>query len=282
MLQYLLRETSSRYPGYGRSCARSQSVDAITGDALDGASGLAQSHVQATAGHRVPVGGLVAVPSASLFAGSLEHDARTAQGEVLRTESPGFTQGYHGWKAGLSLGTEDWLSGSGRLCWRPHLRAEWERLMDEGPEMLAVRKADRAGVLSFESEERVAGLPGEALRLDLGAELRGGSDAWGVGVGYSGAWTDGAPEHAVQARFSLRFRARSADSVRRLAGVSGGPSGRATGVRRGTRKSSRRMAATSFGQRNASHLGPALSRAISSAAARKRSFGFIPQRRVRG
>ena len=190
---------------WGRSRARSQSVDVLTGDVLDGASGLVQSQLQATAGHRVAAGPLVAVPSVSLFVGSLEHGARTAYGAVLRTEAPGFTQGYHGWKAGLTLGTEDWLSGSGRLRWRPHLRAEWERLTDEGPETLAVRKADRAGVLSFESEERVAGLPREALRLDLGAELRGGSDAWGVGFGYSGAWTDGAPEHGVQARLSLRF-----------------------------------------------------------------------------
>ena len=190
---------------WGRSHARSQSVDTITGDALGGVSGLAQSHVQATVGHRVPVGGLVAVPSLSLFAGSLDHGARMAQGAALRTEAPGFTQGYHGWKAGLSLGTEDWLSGSGSLRWRPHLRAEWERLTDEGPETLAVRKADRAGVLSFVSEERVLGLPGEALRLDLGAEFQGSSDVWGVRLGYSGAWTSGETDHGVQARFSLRF-----------------------------------------------------------------------------
>ena len=190
---------------WGRSEARSQSVDVITGDILDGASGMVQSHVQARAGHRVSVGGWVAVPSVSLFAGSLEHDARTARSAVLRTEAPGFTQGYHGWKAGLALGTEDWLDGAGALRWRPHLRADYERTTDEGPETLMVRKADRAGVLSFESEERVERLPRETLRLDLGAELRGGSDAWGVGVGLSSAWTDGAPEHGVQARFSLRF-----------------------------------------------------------------------------
>ena len=164
-----------------------------------------QSHAQATAGHRVAAGPLVAVPSLSLFAGSLEHGARTAHGAVLRTKAPGFTQGYQGWKGGLSLGTEDWLDGAGALRWRPHLRADYERTTDEGPETLMVHKADRAEVLSFESEERVAGLPREALRLDLGAELRGGSDAWGVGVGLSGAWTDGETEHGVQARFSLRF-----------------------------------------------------------------------------
>ena len=191
---------------YGRSRTRSRSVDTLTGGVLDGVSGLAQSHVQATAGHRVSAGPLVAVPSLSLFAGSLEHDARTARSAVLRTEAPGFTQGYHGWKVGLSLGTKDWLSGSGRLRWRPHLRAEWERLTDEEPETLPVRKAGRAGVLSFVSEERVAGLPHEVLRLDLGAELRGGSDdAWGVGFGYTGARTDGETEHGVQASFALRF-----------------------------------------------------------------------------
>ena len=190
---------------WGRSRARSQSVDAVTGDILDGASGLVQSHVQAKAGHRVSVGGWAAVPSVSLFAGSLEHGARTAHGAVMRTDTPGFTQSYHGWKAGLALGTEDWLDGAGALRWRPHLRADYERTTDEGPETLMVRKADRAGVLSFESEERVERLPRETLRLDLGAEFRGGSDAWGVGVGLSSAWTDGAPEHGVQARFSLRF-----------------------------------------------------------------------------
>ena len=78
-------------------------------------------------------------------------------------------------------------------------------MADEVPEMLSVRKADRGGVLSFVSEERVAGLPGEALRLDLGAEFRGGSDTWGVRLGYSGARTDGETKHGVQARFSLRF-----------------------------------------------------------------------------
>ena len=190
---------------WGRSEARSQTLDVLSGGVLDGTSGMAQNHAQATAGHRVSAGPLVAVPSLSLFAGSLEHDARTAHGAVLRTEAPGFTQGYHGWKAGLTLGTEDWLDGAGSLRWRPHLRADYERTTDEGPKTLMVRKADRAGVLSFESEERVAGLPREALCPDLEAELRSGSDAWGVRLGYSGARTDGAPEHGVQARFSLRF-----------------------------------------------------------------------------
>ena len=44
-------------------------------------------------------------------AAALKHGARTARGAVLRTEATGFMQGYHGRKAGLTLGTEDRLSG---------------------------------------------------------------------------------------------------------------------------------------------------------------------------
>ena len=68
-----------------------------------------------------------------------------------------------------------------------------------------VGKADRAGVLSFVSEERVARLPEETLRLDLGAEFRGDTEAWGVRLGYSGARTGGETDHGVRARATLRF-----------------------------------------------------------------------------
>ncbi len=189
----------------GRSSARSIDIDAFSGDMLDGLFDTSQAHAEATAGYRFSAGGLFVAPSISGFAGTLSHDAHTAQGRVVLAELPSFTQRYSGWRAGLELGTEDWRPATSGLRWRPHLRAEWEHASTTGPSTVKARKSDRAGVLSFVVDEHLAGLASEVARVHLGAELQGDSDAWGLTLGLSSEWLDGRSLQAAHARFTLRF-----------------------------------------------------------------------------
>jgi len=169
-----------------------------------GEAAVTQTHLEARAGRTLSLGGLSVTSSVSLHAGQQDHAGRRTTSGVLDAQVPGFVQDYRG--ADLRLdATGDWREGSSSLRWRPSLRLFASHTVTDGPQTLRVQKQDREDVLSFVMDERVAGLPEHSYGLGLGAELTGASKAWSLRLGYAGEWNDGAPSHAVQARFGLRF-----------------------------------------------------------------------------
>ena len=158
---------------------------------------------QADLGTRMDVGGMSFDPTFSLFAGSLDRQGYTAESAVLRSEVPGFTQHYEGWKAHVSLAPEEWL-GSGSVRWLPELSLATARTSTDGPGALSVRQADRAGALSFSTPASAQALPQTIHALGTAVSIAKAED-WKLRGGYVAMMADGEVVHAAVARFKLRF-----------------------------------------------------------------------------
>ena len=174
------------------------------GGVLGGGFDLAQDHARARAGVRLELGGLRATPSVALFSGSLRQGAYTAHGGALRAEVPGISQRYRGWKARLDLAPSGWREGPGALRWQPGAHLSATRTRTRGPAWLDVPQSDRAGVLSFASRARVAGLPRTVHGFGASLAVKR-SDTWRFRAGYAGMVVDGEPVHAVVAGLKVRF-----------------------------------------------------------------------------
>ena len=149
------------------------------------------------------VGGMSFDPTFSLFAGSLDRQGYTAESAVLRSEVPGFTQHYEGWKAHVSLAPEEWL-GTGSVRWLPELSLATARTSTDGPGALSVRQADRAGALSFSTPASAQALPQTIHALGTAVSIAKAED-WKLRGGYVAMMADGEVVHAAVARFKLRF-----------------------------------------------------------------------------
>ena len=170
---------------------------------LSGAFGMRHERASADVGARLGLGGLRVDPSLSLFAGSLDQAAYTAESAALRSEIPALSQRYDGWKARVALAPEDWL-GTGSVRWRPALSLATARSSTDGPDGLQVRQADKAGVLSFATSARAQDLPQttHAIGASLSVAQAGN---WKLRGGYVAMTADGEPVHAAVARFRLHF-----------------------------------------------------------------------------
>ena len=189
---------------HGRYRAKSIFDNPVSGGALGGEFGLAQSQIKARAGIRLGLGTLRTTPSFSLFSGSLRQSAYTAQSATLRAEVPSISQRYQGWKAGLNLSPADWVEGPRAFRWRPALHLSSTRTHTTTPAGLNVLQSDKAGVLSFSSRARARGLP--RMVHSLGASVTAmQSDTWRLRVGYAGMVVDGEPIQAALARLHVRF-----------------------------------------------------------------------------
>jgi len=177
--------------------------DALGGHFL-GNLAVSQTHVEARAGRILPLETVSVIPSISLFAGTQHHIGHTTSSGTLEAAVPSFTQGYRGMGGRIDV-VGDWREEQVSFHWRPELRLSVLQTVTGGPKVVRVRKSDRAGVLSFVSEERVGKLPGTEYRLGLGAEFRGASNAWRARFGYAGEWADGEVSHAAEAVFILKF-----------------------------------------------------------------------------
>ena len=170
---------------------------------LSGTFGLRHDRAQAEVGTHLGFGGVSLDPTLSLYAGTLDRDAYTADSGALRSEIPAFTQRYEGWKAGVSLSPQEWL-GSGPVRWLPELSLATARTSTEGPGALSVRQADRAGALSFTTPARAEALPQTVHALGTAVSIAKSED-WKLRGGYVAMMADGELVHAAVARFKLRF-----------------------------------------------------------------------------
>ena len=170
---------------------------------LSGTFGLRHDRAQAEAGTHLGFGGMSLDPTLSLYAGTLDRDAYTADSGALRSEIPAFTQRYEGWKAGVSLSPQEWL-GAGAVRWLPELSLATARTSTEGPGALSVRQADRAGALSFSTPARAQALPQTVHALGTAVSIAKAED-WKLRGGYVAMMADGELVHAAVARFKLRF-----------------------------------------------------------------------------
>ena len=197
----LFADTSLSHGSYrAGSVIENPAADGVLGGGFD----LAQDHARARAGVRLELGGLRATPSVALFSGSLRQGAYTAHGGALRAEVPGISQRYRGWKARLDLAPSGWREGPGVLRWRPGVHLSATRTRTRGPAWLDVAQSDRAGVLSFASRARVAGLPRTVHGFGASLAVKR-SDTWRFRAGYAGMVVDGEPVHAVVAGLRVRF-----------------------------------------------------------------------------
>ena len=170
---------------------------------LSGTFGIRHEQARADIGARLGIGGLRLEPSLSLYTGSLDQEAYTAQSAVLRSEIPALSQRYDGWKARIGLAPEEWLE-AGSLRWRPELNLAAARTSTDGPDSLRVRQSDRAGVLGFSTPASVQELPQTIYALGTGASVAQGEN-WKLRGGYLAMTADGELIHAAVARFRLRF-----------------------------------------------------------------------------
>ena len=189
---------------HGAYVARSLFDNPVAGGALEGELDLAHDHVKIEAGMRLGLGGVRAVPSFSLFSGSLHQGAHSARSATLRADVPGFSQRYRGWKAGLHLAPAGWLDGPRSMRWLPSLHASTMHTRTTGPASLDLRQSDRAGVLSFTSRAGTLGMPRTVHSIGASVSAMR-SEAWRLRVGYAGMMVDGETDHAVLARLQVGF-----------------------------------------------------------------------------
>ena len=176
----------------------------VVNSALKGSFNMTNTHAQFTGGAKLEFGGVRVSPSASLFLGSLEQASHSAEGPVMRADVPEISQRYSGWKLGMNLTSSDWLKNSGNLSWRPSLHFSTMQTNTSGPSSLSVIQSDRVGALSFANQAGVRGMPSAVHALGVSSIIKQSKNSR-LNVGYFGAEVDGERDHAVLARYQLRF-----------------------------------------------------------------------------
>ena len=157
-----------------------------------------------TGGAKLEFGGVRVTPSASLFWGSLEQAAHSAEGPVMRADVPEISQRYSGWKLGTNLTSSDWLKSSGNLSWRPSLHFSTMHTKMSGPSSLSVMQSDRVGALSFANQAGVRQMPSAIHALGASTIIKQSKNSR-FNVGYFGTEVDGKRDHVVLTRYQLRF-----------------------------------------------------------------------------
>ena len=176
----------------------------VVNSALKGSFNMTNTHAQFTGGAKLEFGGVRVAPSASLFLGSLEQASHSAEGPVMRADVPEISQRYSGWKLGMNLTSSDWLKNSGNLSWRPSLHFSTMQTNTSGPSSLSVIQSDRVGALSFANQASVRGMPSAVHALGVSTIIKQSKNSR-FNVGYFGSEVDGERDHAVLARYQLRF-----------------------------------------------------------------------------
>ena len=176
----------------------------VVNSALKGSFNMTNTHAQFTGGAKLEFGGVRVAPSASLFLGSLEQASHSAEGPVMRADVPEISQRYSGWKLGMNLTSSDWLKNSGNLSWRPSLHFSTMQTNTSGPSSLSVIQSDRVGALSFANQAGVRGMPSAVHALGVSTIIKQSKNSR-FNVGYFGSEVDGERDHAVLARYQLRF-----------------------------------------------------------------------------
>ena len=176
----------------------------VVNSALKGSFNMTNTHAQFTGGAKLEFGGVRVSPSASLFWGSLEQASHSAEGTVMRADVPEISQRYSGWKLGMNLTSSDWLKNSGNLSWRPSLHFSTMQTNTSGPSSLSVIQSDQVGALSFANQAGVRGMPSAVHALGVSSIIKQSKNSR-LNVGYFGAEVDGERDHAVLARYQLRF-----------------------------------------------------------------------------
>ncbi len=145
-------------------------------------------------------------PSASIQAGTFEHNAHIAQSPVLEAKVPGYTEDYSSVRVGMQLTSTDWLKFTDDMKWKPHLKFDSIHTNSKDAGNLTLRQSDKLGVLSFNTNAGLRSMPDVVNSLSFSAKVKSSAnDQAQWKFGFAGLEADGEHYYAAMAAYQLRF-----------------------------------------------------------------------------